>query len=271
MIVVDNASSDGSCEMIRREFPEVRLFSNQSNVGFAKGNNQGLQEARGRFILLLNPDTKLFPSSLRIMVEFLDSHPDVGAVGPLLQNPDGSLQPSCNPAPTLFREIWRLFHLDKLYPLASYRQSAWDRHTPRQVDVLQGAYLMVRRAALDDVGELDAAYFMYSEEVDLCYRLRKAGWGLVWVPEAKVVHYGGQSTRQVKSRMFEHLYQSKIIYFRINHGHLAAGIYKVILFGAGLFRLILMPFAILFQPANRQNYEDLAKKYKRLLATIPRM
>lgn len=267
--VVDNASADGSTDMVRQCFPEVRLIENRRNVGFAHANNQGIRRSNGRLILLLNPDTEVQAGALQALTNFLDGQPRAGAVGPRLLNPDGSLQPSCHPTPTLAREFWRLFHLDAIYPYARYPMHRWDQDTPRRVDVIQGACLLLRRDALDQVGLLDEDYFMYSEEVDLCTRLRRAGWQIYWVPRAKVVHYGAQSTRQVADEMFLQLHRSKVLYFRKHCNNLTVRLYKLLLFAAALARLAGHPVVWLAHPSRRQDILTLAGRYRQLIAALP--
>ena len=269
--VVDNASSDGSAWMVREGFPGVRLLDNRVNVGFARATNQAIRDSTGRYLLLLNPDTEVAPGALEALVRFMDEHPRAGAAGARLFNPDGTLQPSCHPAPALSRELWRLFHLDALWPYACYPMATWDLHTPRQVDVVQGACLMVRRSALNDVGLLDEDYFIYSEEVDLCRRLRRRGWQVYWVPQAAVLHYGGRSTRQHARAMFVRLYQGKVLYFRKHHGRRAAQLYKAILLFAAAARLFLSPLAWLERPPDRQRHLTLAGHYWRLIWGLPRL
>jgi hypothetical protein len=269
VFVVDNASQDGSLEMVRDRFPQAHLLENPGNPGFAAANNQGIRQCRGRYILMLNPDTIVKPGALATLVDFMDAHPQAGAAGPRLLNADGSLQESCYPRPTLGREFWRLFHLDKLATLAIYPMQRWRLDTPREVDVLMGACLLVRWAVFDQVGLWEEMYFMYSEEVDLCTRVQAAGWGLFWVPQAEVVHFGGQSTRQVAEKMFLRLYQSKILYFRRHQGHPAAIGYKIILGAASLGRLVVAPAALLEPPERRSQHLQLARNYGRLLLSLP--
>jgi GT2 family glycosyltransferase len=269
LIVVDNASTDGTVQMVRQQFPQVKLVANEENVGFAAANNQAITSSSGRYVLLLNPDTEVRPGALDTLVQFMDAHPGAGAVGVQLLNPDNTLQPSCYPLPTLSREWWRLFHLDRLRPYGTYRMTDWPLDQPKEVEVIQGAALLLRRQALDQVGLLDTDYFIYTEEVDLCYRLQHAGWRLYWVPQAQVVHYGGQSTRQVAAEMFLQLYLSKLLFFRKHHGRLAALIYKLILSTAALIRLLVTPLAWLEQPPRRRQHLALAANYRRLLRSLP--
>jgi GT2 family glycosyltransferase len=149
--------------------------------------------------------------------------------------------------------------------------SDWRLDTPREVDALLGACLILRRAALDQIGLLDESYFVYSEEIDLCYRLRKASWTLNWVPQAQIVHYGGQSTQQVAKDMFLRLYQGKLLYFRKHHGRLAARIYKSILLVTAAARLLLSPLAWLERPLQRRQHLALAGNYWHLLTTLRNM
>ena len=271
VIVVDNNSTDGSSQMVSQNFPWVQLVENSKNIGFASANNQAIQQCSGRYVLLLNPDTEMRSDLLQTLVQFMDTHSDVGAVGPRTLNPDGSLQTSCYPAPTLSRELWRLLHLDAIFPYGSYRMTDWNLSQPRVVGGLQGSCLLLRRAALDQVGLLDERYFIYSEEVDLCYRLQQAGWQLYWVPQAQIVHYGGQSTQQAAEKMFLQLYRGKLIYFRKHYGWLAGQIYKLILLIAALLRILLSPLVWLQPPSHRQRHFILARNYKKLVRTLPGM
>ncbi len=270
-LVVDNASSDDSVNHIQTHFPWVQLIRNTTNVGFAAANNQAMSIAQGKYILLLNSDTKVLAQALTTMVEFMEAHPNVGVGGARYLNPDGSLQPSCYPAPTLTRELWRMLHLDRLYPFGVYQMDNWSIHKPRAVDIVQGAALLVRRVVLDQIGFFDTAYFMYTEEVDLCQRIRRAGWPIFFVPAAMIIHYGGQSTRQAALPMFLQLYRSKILYFRKHHGAVATVLYKLILLGATLLRLVMIPFAWLETPERRRRHFTLANHYRRLVMALPNM
>lgn len=266
--VVDNASSDHSVELLRDRFPSVKFISSRVNLGFAAANNLALRRAHGKFILLLNPDTIVGPGAIARLADFLDAHADVGAVAPRLVNPDGSLQVSCEPFPTLFREFWRLFHLDRWRRFASYAPTRWMQSTPQRVDVARGACLMVRRSVFEQLGWFDEQFFMYSEEVDLCRRLACAGYAVVWLPDAQVMHLGAQSTRQVEDAMFFQLYKGKIQYFRKHYGTVAAWIYRAILFVAAAARLILSPLAYLERAPKRTMHLRLARLYGRLILDL---
>lgn len=267
-IVVDNGSQDGSVAALSEIFPWTKLIVNQTNLGFARANNQGIETSTGDFVLLLNSDTVVEPTALVTLLHFMQTHPQAGAGGARLLNPDGSIQPSCSPFPTLGREAWRLFHLDAFHLLALYPMHAWPISEPRVVDVVQGACMVIRRTALDQVGPLDCDYFMYSEEVDLCLRIRRAGWDIYWIPQAEVTHYGGQSSKLMAQAMFLQLYRSKVVYFRKHHGRWSAVAYKLLLATAALARLAVAPFAWRLPITDRHSHQELVAAYRRLLSTL---
>lgn len=204
VIVVDNNSSDGSAELVRQNFGQVKLIANSSNLGYAKGNNQGIRESRGRYILLLNPDTIVLPGSLKKLVEFMEEHPQAGAVAPKLVYPDGSLQYSVRSFPTLDCLIYETLYLQRLFPksrtFGKYRMTYWDYNEVKEVDQPAASALLLCREALEEVGLMDERFFLLFNDVDLCYRLKEAGWKIYFFPEAKIVHFHGQSTKKVRRR-----------------------------------------------------------------------
>lgn len=270
-IVVENASADGTAEMVKRGFPWVRLIETAVNLGFARANNLAQRASRSDYYLFLNPDTELANGSLMGLLNFLKENPTVAAVGPALLNPDGTLQNSSYPTPTLGREIWRLMHLDRIRNHSQYPLEQWRDSGPREVDVVQGACLMVRTEAMDQIGSFDERYFIYTEEVDLCHRLRQGGWKVYWQPSLSVIHHGGQSTRQASSKMFLHLYGSKILFFRKHYGRWGVAAYKGILFLASLVRMLLFPLVYLGINPSRQRHMEIAGNYARLVLNLPRM
>ncbi len=267
VIVVDNASTDGSAAMIRERFPQVQLVENRENVGFARANNQAICHSRGGYVALLNSDTVVHEGALAALVAFMDAYPQAGACGPRLLNGDGTLQPSVHPMLTPGREFWRLAFLDRLWPRATYNQERWDTVTPRPVEVIKGACLLLRRSALDQVGLLDDQYFMYTEEVDLCYRLAQAGWGLWLVPQAVVTHFGEGSSKQVREAMYLQLYRSKVQFYYKFGGRPRVALYKALLALAYLPRAAAAGVTSLVRPASRPQ----ARLFRRLLAELPGM
>lgn len=269
--VVDNASADGSVEMLEESFPWVHVIANQTNPGFARANNQAIKNSQGNFVLLLNPDTIVKPRALDILLEFLNLHPEAGGTGPRLLNPDGSLQLSIFRKPRLLREVWWLFHLDRVWLYSRYPVGRWKLDQTYQVDIIMGACLLLRHEVLDAVGLLDEEYFIYSEEVDLCYRVQDAGWELYWVPQAQVIHFGGQSTQQVAGEMFLRLYQGKVMFYRKHSSKATVSIYKLILYVAAALRLFLTPFAFLEPAPRKNNHLQLARNYWQLITRISAM
>ena len=216
IIVVDNASSDGSAGMIREEFPEVSLIENNENLGFACANNRGIQVSKGRYILLLNSDAFLKGLAPAKMVTFLDQNPEAGIAGANLFFPDGQPQLCYGPLPTLRSDITSLLGLDKLtFRMAQVKPLTHSIET----GVVSGACMMARREMLDEIGLLDEDYYMYSEEVDLCYRAHQAGWKVVHLPQAQAIHVGGGSSGPTARRMLM-LYQGKLKYYAKHYGPL---------------------------------------------------
>ena len=269
IIVVDNGSTDGTQAALKKRFPRVRLIQNKKNLGFAAANNIGMRAAHGRFFLLLNSDTKVFPGAVPTLFRFVSRRPRVGAAGARLLNPDGTLQVSCYPSPTLLREFWRLFHLDRFYRMGSYDMEAWAPDKPRPVDTILGACMLLRKSVLEQIGLMDESYFMYSEEIDLCQRIRLSGGEVYWVPAAVIEHRGGSSTSLLRDEMFLLLYRSKILYFRKFYGHLGAALYKILLFTAGLARILISPFSGWFHPEKKGSSRRLASSYARLIRRLP--
>jgi GT2 family glycosyltransferase len=223
VLVVDNASSDGSAAMVRARFPSVRLIESPRNVGFAAGNNLALRQACGRHILLLNSDTLVRGEVLGASVAWLDAHPQAGVMGPLVLNADESLQPSCSGFPSLRNLALQLLGVTRIARLDGYRLTGWDRSTARPVDVVSGAAMFVRRAAMEEVGLLDESFFFYGEETDWCHRFARAGWEVVFVPIRAVTHFGGGSVRALNHRRDVLLTEGTTRLHR-KHGGRAAGI-----------------------------------------------
>ncbi len=241
-IVVDNGSTDGSVAMVRRGFPAVRLVENRENRGFARANNQAMQIAAGEYLLLLNSDAFLHPGCMQELLEFMRTHPRAGAAGPRLYHEDGRLQRSCFSFPTLSTELWACLWLDRAFPSSKtfgrYRMSYWDMGDQRQVDAILGACMMLRSDAVSAVGTFDERFFMYSEEVDLCYRLLEAGWSVYYVPEAAATHLWGGATRQAPGEQtLLRLYRSRALFFRKHYGDVVARLYKGVIALQGLTRV----------------------------------
>lgn len=206
IFVVDNASVDGSADMVAEEFPQVKLICNEANVGFAAGNNVALRQVTGEYVLLINTDTIVRRDALRTMVEFLDAHPEAGACGCKILDPDGTLQlDSRRGFPTPLAAFCKMSGLSRFFPkhprIAHYHMTYLDPEQTAEVEVLSGSCMMVRKAAMDQVGLLDEDYFMYGEDIDWCYRFHQAGWKIYYVPTTSIIHFRGESGRGVPLRI----------------------------------------------------------------------
>ena len=222
VLVIDNDSGDGTVEMVEQNFPQVKLIGSKVNLGFAKANNLGLKRAAGRYFLLLNPDTKLADNSLKTAAGYLNSHPDVGIMGGKLLNQDLTIQPSVRRFPCLMDHLVMMFKLHHLFPLKRYLALDFDYAKEAEVDQVMGAFFAISRKAYDQAGPLDEKYYIWFEEVDYCQRVRKAGWQVVYNPEAGVIHYGGQSFKQVFNLKKQWIYnRSRLRYIAKHQGPLS--------------------------------------------------
>lgn len=217
IFVVDNASVDGSQAMVKKRFPHVRLIENSQNVGFSTANNKALEKAQSEYILILNPDTLIQEDTLLVLKQYLDENPLVGAVGCKLLNPDGSFQiASRRSFPTPWVAFSRIIGLSRIFPksrlFGRYNLTYLDPDSESEIDVLAGSLMMLRKKALDQVGYFDEDYFMYGEDIDLCYRIKKAGWRLVYTPRTKVIHYKGESTKKSDFSVIANFYSTMLIF-----------------------------------------------------------
>lgn len=240
VLVVDNASTDGSQRMVQRRFPHVHLIANPDNVGFARANNQGMAISDGRYALLLNSDARVTPGAIQALVRLADAKPRAGIVGAQLLNPDGSFQASYTSFPTLWQEslvlsgFGRILH-GRWYPSRGPEEDKG----PQIVDYVEGACMLVRREAFEDAGGLDEGYFMYAEEVDWCYAMQAKGWQVWYQPAAKVIHLGGASSRHRRPQREGDLYRSRVRFFRKHYGEGAARLLKLQIYGFTAVKIVV--------------------------------
>lgn len=218
IFVVDNASSDGSVEYLRPLFPEVNFIENKDNPGFAKANNQAIRLAKGEYVLLLNPDTVIGEENLRTLCFFLDEHPEAGGVGVKMIDGHGRFLPESKRAfPAPWVSFCKISGLSRLFPrsrrLARYSLPFLEEDKIHEVDVLAGAYMLLRREALDKVGLLDEAFFMYGEDIDLSYRIVLGGYKNYYLPE-RILHYKGESTKQGDMKYIRAFYGAMLIFYK---------------------------------------------------------
>jgi len=218
VIVVDNGSRDGSAEMVRSRFAGARLIANDDNRGFGRAQNQALKTFAGRYLLMLNPDARMAGTDcLARLISFADSEPKTGIIGIRILNPDGSLQFSARHFPTLGAGLFRNTFLGRLFPknrfVRQYLMADWNHDEVRDVDWVSGAAMAVRREALEDIGLLDEAFFMYCEDVDICYRAHQKGWRVCYFPQSVVTHRIGAASDMAQIRMFYEFHRSMRLFF----------------------------------------------------------
>jgi len=253
VIVVDNGSTDGSQQMLAEKYPDVALIQNPGNVGLGKASNQGIEATRGRYVLLLNNDTLVNGPALDKLAEFLDAHPEAGAVAGKLLNPDGSFQSGFAPFSTLREEFLIATHIGEMlwpgYP------SHGDSNEVKSTGWLSSACLLLRRSALDKVGLLDESYFIYGDEADLQYRLNAAGWKVYFLPTSSIIHFGGRSMDRWKRRRM--VYRGKMLFYKKNYGFFPTLLLRILFFGMSALKLLVWLAGLLIPSKNAQARKEL--------------
>ncbi|WAK00562.1 glycosyltransferase family 2 protein [Methylobacter sp. YRD-M1] len=222
VIVVDNASKDGSPEVVAEYFPEVRLIKSEENLGFARANNLAMEHAKGSIFALVNSDVIVHEGCLEKLAVFLDDHPDIGMVGPRVTGGDGNLQRTCRKMPTFWNTVCRILVLDRIFPdwqiFSGFEvpYSSYDKYM--EAEVLSGCFCVVRKKTVNEVGGMDERFFFYAEDIDWCKRFRDAGWKLMFVPEATATHFGGGSTANAPFRYSIEILRATLKYWRKHHG-----------------------------------------------------
>ena len=271
-IVIDNASYDGSAEMVHGEFPKIKYLQGPDNLGFSRGNNAAAESSSGRNLLFLNPDTKVLGNALDVMRDYLDAHHDVGIVGCRILNSDGSVQTTAVQAfPTLLNQtldadvLHRWFPKSRLWGTAALFSGST---APTRVDMISGACLMIRRSVFEQIGGFSQDYFMYSEDVDICQKAHRAGWNAYYVPSVSVIHYNGQSTNKRPSN-FTHIMQqeSRLIYFHKMRGSLYALSFRVSRVPIAVIRMAMIATLLIFPfgPERRQELRSSLSKWLAIL------
>ncbi len=243
VIVIDNASTDGSAEMIEQNFGEVRLVRNSKNVGFASANNQAIKLAKGKFMLLLNSDTVVLDGAIEKTVQFAEQNAKAAVVGCRTLNPDSTLQRTCFMFPSVLNLMLSSTYLYKIFPRSRFfgreLMTWWDRNDAREVDVVSGCFMLVRAEAIKQTGIMDESFFLYAEETDWCYRFRKNGWKLMFTPDAQIIHYGRASSGPRRAEMLLQL-RSGILLFIKKHRSKVSYMFSCVL--VALFFLLRVPY-----------------------------
>ncbi len=232
VFVVDNNSADGSAQMVREDFPNVKLIANSENLGFAAANNQVLLHYPAPFYLILNPDTEVLPGAFQTLLKFMESHPKAGIVAPQLLNSDRSIQRSCRSFPTISGMTFALLGLKSFRgkKIGNYLMLDFDHKSTSQVDQPEGACLLVRSEIVEKLDAFDERFFMLFEEVDWCYRIKQAGYEIWFNPEAKIIHHYGQSIKQVKAKMIYYSHRSFYLYITKHSSSVLLFIFKPLLY-----------------------------------------
>lgn len=219
IILVDNASSDGSMELFRSTFPDVVYIQNTENLGFGKANNQGMRIAKGDFIMLLNSDTVIIDGALNKLVQYLDEHPDAMMVGPKVLNGDRTFQHACRrKLPTMMESFYHLFGLIKIFKkskkINAYKRYTDDPNVTEPAEALSGAAMMFRSEVFEKTGGFDERFFMYGEDLDLCKQVQDHGWKTMFVHTAEIIHFGGASSKKRRTKSIKNFYQAMWVYYK---------------------------------------------------------
>ena len=273
VILVDNNSTDESVAMVKAKFPRVELIENAENCGFAAANNQGFSISTGDYVLLLNSDTVVLGDVLQKSVEYLKNHADVGAMGCRVLNTDKTMQPTCSGYPTLGRLFLLTTGLDRalgVKALDRYLLRHWQRDSERDVEIISGCYLMLRREVLDRVGGLDERFFFFGEETDWCLQMRRAGWALRFAPVGEIIHHGGGSVKKLNYKRDVMLTDATIRLHRKNGGRFAAVIAFLILFAFNGSRAVFWSLRATWRANNRPRAEHFRQVFTNSFSTWPR-
>lgn len=269
VIVVDNASTDGTPDLVAELYPEFKLIRNQENLGFAKANNIGIAASSGEYVCLVNSDVKFLDNCISPMLDYLSRNPSVGMVGPQMLAADGTVWRSTMRFPTIWNHFSRALGLDIAFKrsrrFGGLLMSDFDHRSTTPVEVLNGWFVVVRRSAIEKVGLLDPQFFMYGEDVDWCYRFHRAGEGVVFFAETGAIHHGGASSSHAPLRFYLELYRATWQYWRKHHGGLSQLGFLIAFSLHHSIRLLGSAFIYLCQPSQRA--KTLAK-FKRSLACL---
>ncbi len=269
VIVIDNASTDDSAEMVKKNFPRVTLVENSDNLGFARANNIGIQASKGRYVCLVNSDVIVLEDCIKDLKSFMDEHPTTGMAGPRILNPDHTLQPSCRHLPTIWNNLCSASGLNRLFPKSAFFSdwimNYWNHDSVRSVDALSGCFWMVRRKSLNEVGLLDEDFFVYGEDLDWCKRFHKAGWDILFYPDAEAIHIGGASSANAPIKFYLEMQKADLQYWRKHHGKIGKAGYAVVILLHNALRVIARALQYAFWPSRR---ETVGFKLRRSLACI---
>lgn len=269
VIVVDNGSTDGTPEAIRLQFPEITLVKNHANLGFAKANNIGMELSHGKYVCLVNSDVVIPSGCLEKMNEFMETHPEIGILGPKMLSPEGGVGASVMRLPSVWNTFCCALGLHLIFPdsrpLGGFSMDAYSYDTVDNVEVLTGWFWMIRRKALQMVGGLDEQFFMYGEDIDWCHRFRTAGWQVVFYPDAQALHYGAASSGEAPGRFYIEMRRANLQYFQKYHGWFSVLGYRLAILTHELIRIA--GYSFLYCCSRRRSLEAVSK-IRRSIASI---
>jgi hypothetical protein len=265
-IYVDNGSEDDSIEMVKNEFPEVKIIENSENLGFIKANNQGIKIARGRYVLLLNSDTIILDNAIAKTVGFADGHQEAAVVGCKVLNPDKSLQRSCFMYPSILNAFLSATYLYKVFPKSRFfareEMTWWDFDDVREVETIKGCFSLVRMEAIKQVGLMDELLFVYGDDIDWCYRFVKKGWKVLFTPEQRIIHFGGQTTKKTVSKFQHQLFGSVLIFVKKHYSYPTFLVYR---FLTSLHFFIRTPYWFIVGIAREKERENAFQLFRSYL------
>jgi len=268
-IVVDNASTDGAPELVETMFPQVKLIRNADNYGFAKANNIGIRESKGRYICLVNSDVVILDDCIDRLLEYMESHPKIGILGPQILDKNKNIQRSCMGFPTIWNTFCRALALDTIMPrtrlFGGYLMTYWSHNTIQEVDVINGCFWMMQRESINRVGLLDERFFIYSEDKDWCKRFWEAGWKVVYYPEAKALHFGGASSSNQPIRFYLEMQHANLQYWKKHRSQIAQVVYLIL---TGLNQMMRLSGEIILYIIKPSRRSLISFKIKRSLASI---
>jgi len=271
VIVVENASGDGTAETVKNNWPQVRLLENSRNVGFPKAANQALSASCGHYLLLLNPDTTVLEGTIQNLLSFMETRPEAGAGSCRILNPDGTLQTECRRRlPTLTTELLELTGLSRLFPnhpfFGQWRMPNWDPREPSEIELASGACLLIRRKVLEEVGLLNEDAFMYLEDLDYCYRIVEKGWKIFFYPDAAIIHQGQQSSTHGLPFVRALSYDARHKFFKMYYGAWPARALRIMVVSAMMTRLLVyLPVFALSQGTRRRDLRFSLKEFRHTL------
>jgi GT2 family glycosyltransferase len=272
IIVVDNASEDGSAEAVENDYPEVRLIKNDQNLGFAKANNIGIRRSQGRYLCLINSDVKLLGDCLLKLYQYIEKDPSIGILAPRILNSDLSVQCTCRRFPSLWNNLCFALGLNRIFPgskVVSSEQMFYFKHdVVKDVEVVSGCFMVVRRKAFEQVGYLDHQFFIYAEDVDWCKRFWEANWRVVFFPGAEAIHYGGASSANAPVRFSAAQEKARAQYWVKHHGPLSVFVFYFIVIAKHGIRILAECVKLVFKPSLRNMNKDLLHKHASCLRAL---